>query len=200
MSQKNLHNQALALTGVAQFLCAAHQIAAHGRGTQDQLDAALAAIFCTDPDTADDVLAGRAAIEQGIGFMRRQFGLIKSGSEDALVARNMGQVLRLTARLVHRQEALTGIRAAIDRARLADSSEAPAILDQAYQDHISPIPPRIMVPGHPSYLNNPVLVQQIRSHLLAAIRCAVLWRQCGGRFWHLVLYRRKYDQAVARLE
>lgn len=200
MTQHSIHNQALALAGVAQFIFSAQEIAAHGRAVPDRLDAALYAVFCTNPQQADDVINDRAVLQDGIGYLHRQFGRVRPKNEDASMARNMGQVLRLTARLVRKPEALTGIRAAIDRARLAENGEAPSILNEAYQTEISPIPPRVMVQGHPSYLNNTLLVQQIRTHLLAAIRCAVLWRQCGGGFWRLIFCRRRYQQALAGLE
>jgi len=39
----------------------------------------------------------------------------------------------------------------------------------------------------------------IRALLLAAIRAAVLWRQCGGRRWRLLLQRRDLLHAAQRL-
>lgn len=199
MSQDSIHEQILALAGVAQFAINAHAIAAHGRDRPEQLDAALATVFSTEPRTVADALGGQRTVQAGVRYLRRQFGFSQSADDDAGISRNVGQILRLAKRLFHRQDVFKAIRAAIDRARLADREQAPAILDEAYQANISPIPPRIMVQGHPSYLQNPVFEQRIRTHLLAAIRCAVLWRHNGGRFWRLIFMRRQYSRALLNL-
>lgn len=200
MNKNDIQDQTLALAGVAQFAANAHDIAAHGSHTPEHLEAALGAIFCTDPNQASDVIPNVAHIQEGVRLLGRQVGRTKARKEDAHVAGNMGQIVRLTNRLMKKPEALNAIRAAIDRARLADAERAPQLLDEAYQTNVSPIPPQIMVHGHPTYLNNTLFQQRIRTHLLAAIRCAVLWNQCGGRFWRLVVMRRRYDQALRTLE
>ena len=48
-----------------------------------------------------------------------------------------------------------------------------------------------MVRGEPLHLQNPENVNRIRALLLAAIRSAMLWRQCGGRRLHILLGRKK---------
>ncbi|HEY2623539.1 MAG TPA: DUF489 family protein, partial [Dyella sp.] len=40
-------------------------------------------------------------------------------------------------------------------------------------------------------LQQPNVVEKVRTNLLAAVRSAVLWRQLGGRQWQMVLYRRQ---------
>lgn len=200
MSQDAAHEQVLALAGVAQFAINARAIAAHGQDVPEQLDAALATVFATEPRSVADALGAPDSVQEGIRYLRRQFGFAQSAEDDAHVSRNVGQTLRLAKRLFHRQDVFNAIRAAIERARLADREQAPAILDEAYQANISPISPRIMVHGHPSYLQNPVFEQRLRTHLLAAIRCAVLWWHNGGRFWRLVFMRRRYSQALLTLD
>ncbi|MGB5652079.1 MAG: DUF489 family protein, partial [Sedimenticolaceae bacterium] len=44
--------------------------------------------------------------------------------------------------------------------------------------------------GEPLHLQNPDNATRIRVALLAGIRAAVLWRQAGGKKWHLLLHRR----------
>ena len=44
------------------------------------------------------------------------------------------------------------------------------------------------------------MVAEIRALLLAALRSAVLWRQCGGSLWDFVFRRREMAAAIdARL-
>jgi len=59
--------------------------------------------------------------------------------------------------------------------------------------------PRIKVSADPVILENPGNQNLIRALLLAAIRAAVLWRQCGGGRLALVLRRRALVEAAGRL-
>src|SRR3569623_1691456 len=50
------------------------------------------------------------------------------------------------------------------------------------------------------HLSHPDVANKVRTLLLAAIRSAVLWRQCGGNRWQLIFGRRKIiDTARALL-
>jgi high frequency lysogenization protein len=60
-----------------------------------------------------------------------------------------------------------------------------------YHQTISTLQPRIMVIGDQQYLSSPFTVNKIRSVLLAGIRSAQLWRQCGGSRWKLIFARSK---------
>lgn len=185
-----LRDQALALAGVAQFALYAHELAADGRDLPARTEAAHQAIFCTDPNDVMDVFGTLSNVGDGIAYLRGQLAGHKPDQKGALLARYIGQILRLSGVLLNNSDALKRIRGAIDRARLADDSEIPAIFDQAYRDCISPLKPRIMLHGHESYLGNEVIQAKARTQLLAALRCAILWRQCGGGFINL-FFRRK---------
>lgn len=194
-----VHDQALALAGVAQFVLYAHELAADGEDARERIDRALHAVFCTDPEDAADVFGGVDGTADGIRLLEGQ--LRGAGTpQTALVARYIGQILRLAGRVQRDRGAFTGLRGAIDRARLAEPDERTAILDAAYRENVSGLRPRIMVQGHPTYLRNAQITRRIRTHLLAAIRCGVLWRQCGGRLWRLVLQRRQLLEALAVLQ
>lgn len=193
MSQPNrdpLRDQALALAGVAQFALYAHELGADGRDDPQRINAARHAIFCTDPDSVMDVYGDLSSVGDGIAFLKNQLGGQKPDQKAALVARYIGQLLRLSGNLMKDHAALERIRGAIDRARLADSAAVPEILDDAYRSNISPIKPRIMLHGHPTYLGNDAIQARARTQLMAAVRCAILWRQCGGGFVTLFLRRK----------
>ncbi|MFQ5761234.1 MAG: DUF489 family protein, partial [Acidiferrobacterales bacterium] len=64
-----------------------------------------------------------------------------------------------------------------------------AKLAELYTMTLSTCTPRIMVNGEQGYLENPSIVDKVRSLLLAATRSAFLWRQLGGRRWQLLLRR-----------
>ncbi len=58
---------------------------------------------------------------------------------------------------------------------------------------------RIQIIGKAIHLQNPVVMEKIRALFLAALRCAVLWHQVGGRRWHLFFARRSYYKAMKRV-
>ena len=73
-------------------------------------------------------------------------------------------------------------------------------LGSLYADTVSTLKPRVMVQGNPHYLGQAGVVAEIRALLLAALRSAVLWRQCGGSLWDFVFRRREMAAAIdARL-
>jgi len=185
-----LRDQALALAGVAQFALYAHELGADGRDEPTRINVARQAIFCTDPDSVIDVYGDLSSVGDGIAFLKSQLAGKKPDAKAAIVARYIGQLLRLSGNLLKDDAALTRIRGAIDRARLADPVDVPEILDDAYRKSVSPIKPQIMLHGHPTYLGNEAIQARARTQLLAAVRCAILWRQCGGGFISL-FFRRK---------
>jgi high frequency lysogenization protein len=48
-----------------------------------------------------------------------------------------------------------------------------------------------MVNGESHYLTRPDMANKIRACLLAGIRSATLWQQCGGTRWKFLFYRKK---------
>ncbi|MDO6805406.1 DUF489 family protein, partial [Wenyingzhuangia sp. 1_MG-2023] len=58
---------------------------------------------------------------------------------------------------------------------------------------------RIHVTGDPMHLQNEHTANKVRALLLSGIRAAILWRQVGGRRWHLLLRRKQYLNALAQL-
>ena len=67
-----------------------------------------------------------------------------------------------------------------------------AHLADIYKEYISPMKPRILVKGSENHLKEGNNAERVRSSLLIAIRLIILWRQFGGRRWHLFLYRKRY--------
>jgi high frequency lysogenization protein len=56
-----------------------------------------------------------------------------------------------------------------------------------------------MIQGQPSLLTETANANRIRALLLAAIRSAVLWKQCGGRRWKYLFYRSRMMQECRQL-
>jgi len=189
-------DQVLALAGVAQFTLYAHELATDGRDLPARLESAKRAIFCTDPDQVMDVYGDGGDISDGKRYLRLQLNGERPDNQAALIARYIGQVLKISGRLMRDEQSLGRIRGAIDRARLAEPGDVSEIIDAAYRDTVSQIKPRVMLQGDPTYLKNDFLQARIRTQLMAAVRCGILWRQCGGNFLSLFFRRKALLEAL----
>jgi high frequency lysogenization protein len=65
-----------------------------------------------------------------------------------------------------------------------------ASISGMYQDTLSTLPFRIQVQGDSRFLQQPHIANQVRSILMSGIRAAMLWRQLGGKRWHLIFKRK----------
>ncbi len=78
-----------------------------------------------------------------------------------------------------------------------------AKLGQIYKDSISSLGPKIIVSGEQPYLSSETNASKVRALLLAGIRSAVLWKQCGGSRWQFLFGRNAYidecEHILARL-
>ena len=74
-----------------------------------------------------------------------------------------------------------------------------ANFSETYQNTISTLQPRIMINGNPDYLSRTETANKIRACLLAGIRSAILWRQCGGTRWKFLFYRKKIQAEIQEL-
>ncbi len=150
-------------------------------------------------DTAE-VFGGSSGVRLGLELLRDKL----SGSGDALdveVARYVVSMVHLAGQLSQRtdvQETIRdGIRVAERQMKFFepdDSGVHPNLIEklaELYVQTLSLLPPRIMVVGEHGYLVNSLVAAKIRSTLLAGVRAAFLWRQLGGRRWHLMFGRRR---------
>ena len=71
-----------------------------------------------------------------------------------------------------------------------------AAVSGIYQDNLSKLNFRIQVHGDSRYLQQSQVSDQVRASLLAGVRAAMLWRQLGGRRWHLIFKRKPIIAAL----
>ena len=74
-----------------------------------------------------------------------------------------------------------------------------ANLESLYQDSISTFSFRIQVGGDPRHLQNAENAAKIRALLLSGIRAAMLWRQVGGKRWHLLFFRSRLRPSLKKI-
>lgn len=65
-----------------------------------------------------------------------------------------------------------------------------ASISGMYQDTLSKLSFRIQVHGDSRFLQQPHVANQVRAILMSGIRAVMLWRQLGGKRWHLIFKRK----------
>ncbi|MEN8259953.1 MAG: high frequency lysogenization protein HflD [Pseudomonadota bacterium] len=200
---KTISNQTIALAGIAQAVYLVQQIAARGVADSAAMEASIGSIFKIDADSVEDVFGGLDGIATGLRQLKKQMGGRDSIDPDQ--ARYAAAVVFLERKLAERPKMLHEIRTGIEKA-IAQSEHFPplhenilASLADVYQSTVSTIQPRIMIGGNPTYLTSRTNTDKIRALLLAAIRSAVLWRQCGGNRWKFIFARRKMLDEIDKL-
>ena len=184
----------LALAGIYQACALAQQLANQGRCDETAMDAGIASVFRIDAPSVVGVYGNIASVRLGLRTLVSQ---LDESSDDMAVTRMAMTVMRLERALSRHPQLLDrlqqGIRAAQRQAEHfgQGSSQVTARLAELYASTLSTLRPRVMVNGSPQYLQQPAIVEKLRSNLLAAVRSAVLWRQLGGRQWQLLLFRRQ---------
>ena len=200
---KNLTNQTIALAGLAQAVEAVSNLAKTGTTDIDDLEACIASLLKINADDVTEVYGGLDKLKRGFLLLDRQLGPHETVNTE--LARYAAALIYLEGKF-RRQDAMQkSIRSGLERATvqavhfgLTHENVLSNIAD-LYQTNISQINPRIMVMGEPRHLENPIVANKIRALLLAGIRSAWLWRQCGGSKLGFLWNRRKLREEAKRL-
>ena len=200
---KNLTNQTIALAGLTQAVEAVSNLAKSGTTDTDDLETCIASLLKINADDVTEVYGGLDKLKRGFLLLDRQLGPMKSMNTE--LARYAAALVDLEGKF-RRQDAMQkSIRSGLERATvqavhfgLTHENVLSNIAD-LYQTNISQINPRIMVMGEPRHLENPIVANKIRALLLAGIRSAWLWRQCGGSKLGFLWNSRKLREEAKRL-
>ncbi len=200
---KNLTNQSIALAGLSQAVQSVRNLAKTGTTDADDLETCISSLLKINADSVPDVYGGLEKLGSGLTLLERQMG--PSDSVDTELARYGAALVYLEGRYRRLDGMQKAIRSGLERATaqaahfgIAHENVMASIAD-LYQNNISKINPRIMVMGDPAYLENPAIANKIRALLLAGIRSAWLWHQCGGSKFSFLLSRRKIREEARRL-
>ena len=201
---KSIHNQTIALAGVAQAVNLVQQIAKHGAADTAAMEASIGSILKIDADDVEDVFGGLNGLNIGLQQLSKQLG--GPPAIDPEQVKYAATLVFLERKLVSKPKFLDEIKTGIEVAA-AEAEQLPSVLDERvltklaslYQNTISKLHPRIIINGEQVYLTNSENTTKIRALLLAGIRSAFLWRQCGGNRWKFLLFRSKIFNEVQRL-
>jgi len=203
MSLISINNQTIALAGIAQACYLVRQLATDGTGTPEAMTASIGSLLKIDSNSVIDVFGGLAGIKYGLEQLDRQLSSRVAANPEQ--TRYAAQLIHLQKQLIRNQDMLNKIRIGITRAQAQAEHFGPthenvlANFADIYHSTISTLQPRIMVNGDPQHLSTQTTINKIRATLLAGIRASLLWRQCGGSRWHLLLSRKKIQNQTRRL-
>jgi high frequency lysogenization protein len=195
MQLNTITNQAIALAGIAQAAALVQQIATTGTADNTAMEASIGSLLKIDTDSVIDVYGSLGGLKLGLEQLNLQMTGYKIANSEQ--ARYSASLVFLQHQLADRPDMLKIIRDGVERAQVQAEQfgllheNVLANLGDIYANTLSKLPPRIMVNGESAYLSRPDIANKIRAGLLAGIRSAILWRQCGGTRWKFLFYRKK---------
>lgn len=204
----SITDRTIALAGIYQAVSLVQQISYTGTTDEKSFETCIKSIFLIDVDKPEDVFENVGNLETGLNTLIGQLG---GNMENQDAQKNMHitkyaiGVMVLEKQLNKNQDMLLELSNGIGRTKLQSEhfeithENIIASLAGLYTKTISTLRPRIMVQGEQVYISNPNQANKIRALLLAAIRAVVLWRQCGGTRWQLILQRKKIINSADEL-
>lgn len=198
-----VENQTLALAGVFQAVHLCKSLATTGRADDDELAATLRSILTLETTRVSDVYGGSASsMRRGLRVLKNQLSG-RGAAHDMDLARYALSLMQLGSNVLRDDGAVEQLRIGIGRAQSLDFEVTdPTMISNfanLYRSAISHLSPRIMVSGDPEHLNDNAVASTIRAVLLGGLRSVVLWQQCGGARWRLVLGRAQYVARASEL-
>lgn len=201
MSIKTTANQTIALAGISQACLLVKELASTGTVVnRTALETSINSILKLDSDTVIDIYGDLSNIKPGLEQLKLQ--LTGRTIADPEQARYAASLVFLEKQLSNRPEMLNKIKAGVEKAQYQSETfgimheNVLANLGDLYHSTISTLQPRIMVNGEEEFITQPAIINKIRTLLLAGIRSALLWRQCGGARWKFLFFRKKIQDEV----
>ncbi len=193
---RSIDDQTLALAGIFQAATLVSQVAHQGRCAESSLETTIRSLFVGPGDTLSVYGGELMNLREGLDALTKILSN-QTRQQDMDILRYSLNLIQLEAILNRSPDMMDALGQRISQARHTAShfgyvhGNLISNLASVYQDTISTFRQRIQVTGSPQILQREENAARVRALLLAGIRSAVLWRQTGGRRWHLVLRRRK---------
>jgi len=192
----NKYDQTLALAGIYQAASLVKQIANKGKANNAQIESSIETLFRFDANTVEEVYGNVDGVRHGVKILQQH--LKDKTSRDIEITRYVISLIMLEKKLSRSagmldevDRKLKAIEAKFDFFSLEHENTF-AKIGLLYKDTVSTLGPKILVSGEQPYLSNEYNASKVRSLLLAGIRSAVLWRQCGGSRWQFIFGRKAY--------
>ena len=197
-------DRTLALAGIYQSVKLVQEIARSGSISDVHLSSLLETLFRFDVNTVIDVYGDTSTVKKGLQMLADQLSG-KKDNTDMEITRYAIQLLNLEKALKKSpsvmqelSEQLEKTQGKMDYFDLSHENIIASLAD-TYQQFVSPLGAKIMIKGEANFLSQASNANKIRALLLAGIRSAVLWRQCGGSRWQLLFSRKDYLSSAQKI-
>jgi high frequency lysogenization protein len=196
--------RAIALAGIFQAAALVRQTGQGKMRDEFATRASIASILKTDAASVEDVFGGIPSLRVGLETLATQLGG-ESRLRDMELTGYAITLMHLERKLARDKSMLDRLSSGIGQIGTPSPDlelRDPALvteLAELYRQTISTLTPRVMVHGDPGLLSGTGTRNMIRALLLAGIRSAVLWRQCGGNRWRLIFGRKGILESCAGL-
>jgi len=197
-------DRVLALAGVAQAAKIVDQVAKTGTWPQAFLEASVQSLFTFDAPSVDAVYGQRQGLKLGLDQLANSLTSRQSADQEA-IARYLMALLHLEARFTKRSDLQQVLHQRLQHTAFKkdhfsnDINGLFANISAIYQDTLSTLRFRIKVIGSVQHLEKERNADIVRTVLLAGVRSAHLWRQLGGRRWHLLFQRGSVARQALKL-
>ncbi|SFG39616.1 high frequency lysogenization protein HflD [Neptunomonas qingdaonensis] len=212
--------QTIALAAMFQAASLVDQIANRGMVAQNSLETSIYSLFVTDPKITEDIFGGVHDLPFNLSMGLKALNDVVEKKKDAKannVTNYVLSMIMLEQKLSKNKDMLNIMGKRIDetkeKARYFNPEDENALdnpssythsnvianVASLYQDTISSFSFRIQVGGDPRHLQNAENAARIRALLLAGIRAAMLWRQVGGKRWHLLFFRSRLRPSLRKI-
>ena len=198
-------NQTIALAGLYQSLALVQQIAWHGDTSHPCIVPTIKSILKLNIDDFIDAYESIDNLYLGLSALKETL----EKRHDARVierTRYAINLMYLDNKLTTNPYTTSALGAQIERIgnqypSVADSlSEVTQQLGTIYRENISPLGPKIIIEGNPSYLKIEHHASMIRTLLLAGLRAIALWRHAQGKRWALLFGRQSLLKNISTLQ
>jgi high frequency lysogenization protein len=196
--------RAIALAGLFQAATLVRQTSLGKVRDEAATGASIGSILKIDADSVEAVYGGIPALRIGLETVASQLGN-DSRRRDIELTGYAITLLSLERKLARDRALLEGLGDGIRQLATHAQDAGPldpeliAQLAELYSRTISTLTPRILVHGDAGVLSGPATQNMIRALLLAGIRAAVLWQQCGGTRLRLIFGRRRLLESCTEL-
>ena len=202
--QHTKREQTIALAGIFQAASLVEQIATKGMANSAIIESSLESLFRFDADSVESVFGNLAGVSSGLRVLSEQAGAL-SNDRNIDVTKYAIAMITLEKKLSANPEMLEQVTEGLNEIQKSMEffslmhENVFAKIGELYKNTISTLRPQIVVQGERIHLSNDSNTYKVRSLLFAGIRAAVLWRQCGGTRWQILLGRKKYLEECNRL-
>lgn len=198
--QHDVKEQAIALAAIFQAAELVANLARKGTLDTEYAKPLLASILVINANSTEDIYGGQFDCQGNLALGRRIAKEVMGKGRDAVnpdTIRYALSMIHLESKLRKEPEMLSAIGQRLGQLERqlehyddVMHENVVAGVSGMYQDTLSKLPFRIQVHGDSRFLQQPHIAHQVRAILMAGIRAAMLWRQVGGKRWHLIFKRK----------